>query len=54
LLRWVLPTGDGWRVTDAVPEALVREVSRSVLAGRAADSQRAVAARRAMVASAAQ
>jgi shikimate kinase / 3-dehydroquinate synthase len=33
-LRWVLPTGDGWRVSDSIPEALVRDVARSVLAGR--------------------
>jgi shikimate kinase / 3-dehydroquinate synthase len=34
-LRWVLPTGDGWTVSDAVPMPLVREVATSVLAGRA-------------------
>jgi len=33
-LRWVLPTGDGWLVSDRVPEALVRDVAASVLAGR--------------------
>lgn len=33
-LRWVLPTADGWTVSEAVPEALVREVASSVLAGR--------------------
>lgn len=35
-LRWVLPTGDGWTVSDAVPMPLVRDVAASVLAGRAA------------------
>lgn len=33
-LRWVLPTDDGWTLDDEVPDALVRRVAESVLAGR--------------------
>jgi shikimate kinase / 3-dehydroquinate synthase len=34
-LRWVLPTADGWALDDAVPDAIVRVATASVLAGRA-------------------
>jgi 3-dehydroquinate synthetase len=34
-LRWVLPTADGWTLDDAVPEAIVRVATASVLAGSA-------------------
>jgi 3-dehydroquinate synthase len=33
-LRWVLPTGDGYAIDAAVPDALVADVAAGVLAGR--------------------
>lgn len=36
-LRWVLPTADGHTIDAEVPEALVRDVARAVLAGNPAN-----------------
>jgi shikimate kinase/3-dehydroquinate synthase len=43
-LRWVLPTADGWIISQEVPELVVQTVARDVLAGRTAGIMATVAA----------
>jgi shikimate kinase / 3-dehydroquinate synthase len=49
VLRWVLPTEDGWAIDTEIPEELVRQVAEDVLAGRGPESRSVTRATAAVV-----